>query len=289
MRACHPTVATLFLRFASIVIAALIGATLLAPIMIGFRIVRAEQLPIRTYTTSEGLPADNVNRILRDSRGFLWFCTEEGLSRFDGYQFVNYTADQGLPDRRVTDLLEARDGTYWVATGGGVCLFNPTGVPRFRVYRPGNDSYSRREEALLEDRSGVIWCGTRNGLYRLKDRSSGSEFEFVQLALPNEGTDFVQVIIEDRQASLWIGTQLSGLYRRWPDGRVEHYTTRNGLSTNRIEALLEDSEGRIWAGTPDGLGLLVAAPDPSRPILARLYTTRDGLVTSWIESFVPVC
>jgi len=229
------------------------------------------------------LPADNVNRIVRDSRGFLWFCTEEGLSRFDGYQFINYTVDQGLPDRRVTDLLEARDGSYWVATGGGVCRFNPTGVPRFRIYLPGNDAYSRRIETLVEDKAGVIWCGTRNGLYRLRDRADGSEFEFVQLALPNEGTDFVQIIIEDRQASLWIGTQLSGLYRRWPDGRVEHYTTRNGLS-NRIETLLEDSKGRIWAGTPDGLGLLVASPDPGRPILARLYTTKDGLVTSWIES-----
>src|SRR5262252_17580 len=273
MSACHPTMATLSFRFVWIVSAIVIGSSF----------ARAEQLPIRTYTTSDGLPADNVNRILRDSRGFLWFCTEEGLSRFDGYQFVNYTADQGLPDRRVTDLLEARDGNYWVATGGGVCLFNPTGVPRFRIYRPGNDSYSRRVEALLEDKSGVIWCGTRNGLYRLKDRANGSEFEFVPLALPNQGTDFVQIIIEDRQATLWIGTQMSGLYRRWPDGRVEHYTTRNGLS-NRIESLLEDSEGRIWAGTPDGLGLLVATPDPGRPILARLYTTKDGLVTSWIET-----
>ena len=152
MRACHPTVATLSLRCAWIVTAILIGSSS----------VCAEQLPIRTYTTSDGLPADNINRIVRDSRGFLWFCTEEGLSRFDGYQFMNYTVDQGLPDRRVTDLLEARDGSYWVATGGGVCRFNPKGGPRFRIYRPGNDAYSRRIETLFEDKAGVIWCGTRN-------------------------------------------------------------------------------------------------------------------------------
>jgi ligand-binding sensor domain-containing protein len=91
----------------------------------------AEQLPIRTYTTADGLAEDNVMRIVRDSRGFLWFCTGEGLSRFDGYQFKNYSIDQGLPHRVVNDLLETRDGNYWVATGGGVSRFNPTGTALF--------------------------------------------------------------------------------------------------------------------------------------------------------------
>jgi ligand-binding sensor domain-containing protein len=48
------------------------------------------QFPIKTYTTADGLARDQVNCIRRDSRGFLWFCTEEGLSRFDGYKFTNY-------------------------------------------------------------------------------------------------------------------------------------------------------------------------------------------------------
>src|SRR5882672_1267441 len=86
---------------------------------------RAEQLPIKTYRTADGLAQDNITRIVRDSRGFLWFCTGEGLSRFDGYRFINYTTEQGLPNRAVNDLLETRDGNYWVATGGGVSHFNP--------------------------------------------------------------------------------------------------------------------------------------------------------------------
>ena len=49
----------------------------------------AETLPVKSYTTSDGLAHDRVNRIVRDSRGFLWFCTSEGLSRFDGYEFNN--------------------------------------------------------------------------------------------------------------------------------------------------------------------------------------------------------
>lgn len=80
---------------------------------------RAEQLPVRTYTTDDGLPSNHINRIVRDSRGFLWFCTRDGVSRFDGYQFTNFGRDQGLPGGD-QDLLETRSGEYWIATGDGV-------------------------------------------------------------------------------------------------------------------------------------------------------------------------
>src|SRR5437870_13443929 len=88
---------------------------------------RAEQLPFKTYTTADGLARDQINRVVRDSRGFLWFCTREGLSRFDGYNFTNYGIEQGLPAAIVEDLIETREGVYWVATAGGLCRFNPRG------------------------------------------------------------------------------------------------------------------------------------------------------------------
>ena len=59
--------------------------------------VRTERLPIKVYATADGLAHNEVNRIVKDSRGFLWFCTAEGLSRFDGYAFANFGTDQGLP------------------------------------------------------------------------------------------------------------------------------------------------------------------------------------------------
>jgi ligand-binding sensor domain-containing protein len=71
-------------------------------------LIFAEQLPIKIYTTSNGLVSNKISRIVRDSRGFLWFCTEQGLSRFDGYRFTNYTMDEGLPDNEVNDLLKTR-------------------------------------------------------------------------------------------------------------------------------------------------------------------------------------
>lgn len=52
---------------------------------------QAERLPVKTYTMADGLPSDHISRIVQDARGFLWFCTTEGLSRFDGATFTNYT------------------------------------------------------------------------------------------------------------------------------------------------------------------------------------------------------
>jgi ligand-binding sensor domain-containing protein len=93
----------------------------------------AERLPIKNYTTADGLAHNIVNRIRRDSRGFLWLCTQEGLSRFDGYSFTNYGTGQGLPHPNVSDILETRAGDYWVATNGGLVRFNPKGTPADRV------------------------------------------------------------------------------------------------------------------------------------------------------------
>jgi ligand-binding sensor domain-containing protein len=73
-------------------------------------IVDAERLPARVFTTADGLANNGVKRIVHDSRGYLWFCTREGLSRFDGHGFTTYTVDEGLPSAVVNDLVETREG-----------------------------------------------------------------------------------------------------------------------------------------------------------------------------------
>jgi ligand-binding sensor domain-containing protein len=97
---------------------------------------QAERLPIKTYTTADGLAQNAVNQIVRDSRGLLWFCTNEGLSRFDGYTFTNYTTDDGLPHAIVRSFLETRSGVYWVGTYFGVCRFNLMGRQPFTAAHP---------------------------------------------------------------------------------------------------------------------------------------------------------
>src|SRR5579862_7813147 len=83
-------------------------------------LARAELVPIKIYTTADGLASDRITNIVADSRGFLWFSTPEGLSRFDGYHFVTYSVDDGLPDRAVVGLRESPAGTRWVATSHGL-------------------------------------------------------------------------------------------------------------------------------------------------------------------------
>src|SRR5262249_36308257 len=105
----------------------------------------AELLPVKTYTTADGLLRDEVSRIKQDSRGFLWFCTNDGLSRFDGYGFINYTTDDGLPHRVVNDLLETRAGVIWIATNDGLARFDPRGTRG--LARKGNQPHPAREAA----------------------------------------------------------------------------------------------------------------------------------------------
>src|ERR1041384_5945328 len=104
-------------------------------IQAGSRNAVPEKLPIKSYTTADGLAHNNVSRIVRDSRGFLWFCTFEGLSRFDGYGFTSYGVAHGLPSQVVNDLLETREGQYWVATDAGLCHFNPRGVFQVQTHQ----------------------------------------------------------------------------------------------------------------------------------------------------------
>ena len=152
-------------------------------------IVRAERLPLKTYSTTDSLANNAINKIFRDSRGFLWLCTAGGLSRFDGYTFINFATENGLPDPVVNDVLETHGGEYWLATNGGLVRFNPSGATVNHVINI-NESLSDSKmfsaivtddqnqpisavNTLLEDREGNLWCGTNKGLDRL-ERSGGS-------------------------------------------------------------------------------------------------------------------
>jgi len=259
---------------------------------------RAEHLPVKTYTTADGLVSNRISRIVRDSRGYLWFCTENGLSRFDGYRFTNYTTQQGLPDDEVNDLLETRNGAYWIATGNGLCRYNPKGLPlpngqvsprsnpMFVVYRLGGARMTSNIKALYEDRSGAVWVGTWRGLYRMEQIGDQARFHFIDLGMPasEPQNHIVRNILEDRQGALWLTTD-SGLYRRRPDGTVDRFTRGHGFSSEKLLGLIEDRQGRLWVGDRfGGLCLLVASPNPNNPVVARQYAIKDGLGCDRIAS-----
>ena len=239
-----------------------------------------ERLAVKAYTMADGLPRNDIRCIRRDSRGFLWFCTGEGLSRFDGYTFTNYGVEQGLPDPGVTDFIESRSGDYWVATANGLCRFNPkppqgspgsllgqdaSRRPMFEVFRPGTE------------------------LNRELIPSRGERFDLIA---QDVGRAPVDVLLVDHEGALWIATQ-QNLLRRRPDGQMERYTQRDGLPGGpthnlRINDLLEDRKGHLWVATWSGLCRLAAHSKPGQPLVERVYTSADGLphdqVTSLFQS-----
>ena len=271
----------------------------------------AEHLPVRTYTTGDGLPRDAVTFIKQDSRGFIWLAAGDGLSRFDGYKFTTYSTDDGLPDRRVNDLLETRDGVYWIATDAGLCRLNPTGLsklerkdfnstrdeknrariePLFIVYNPFDHPVVFN--ALLEDDSGRIWCATNEGLFRFEFSANATpSFDLVDVGDESgkEPNRKVTAILKDRHASLWfsIGATLG---RLMSDGSIQRYSHKQGLPSESIISLLEDQAGTIWAGTRVGLNgsllKLVAEPDPSRRLVAQVYGKKEGLNAGWVNKLL---
>jgi streptogramin lyase len=247
----------------------------------------AGRLPIQGYTTAEGLANNHVKRIRTDSRGFLWLCTDEGLSRFDGHSFTNYTVRDGLPHPWVNDLLETRDGAYWVATDGGVCRYHPTGKQRFRVYRPSGRPGAARINALLEDPDGNIWCGTYDGLYRML-HTRGNDVRFVREEIgspsdPYEGS-LINSIFLDTRNTLWAASR-SGLYRRVKGGSWERYHVPSKFPDDFFEMVAEDRDGGLWAATRRrGVCSLIPDPKQAGRAISRCYSTADGLPSNDVRS-----
>ena len=233
----------------------------------------AERLPIRVYTVEDGLAHARVRRIVRDARGLLWFCTIDGLSRFDGAEFVTYRTADGLPDPWVTDLLTTRDGESWVATNGGVARFHGTrrvardgGRPaegRRQLFSPvafEGSPTQRQVRVLLEDRAGRVWAGGRGGLFVLDRSASVLSFRPV---IPSP-TALVTSLLESVDDGMWVGT-LDGLFHRLASGEVLPEPTAARAGIRNVRALVRDDDGRLWVGHDEGLLVLgPGASDSSR-------------------------
>src|SRR5215207_1473484 len=133
-----------------------------------------KRLPVRIFTSADGLGSSFVNYLARDSRGFLWFCTRDGLSRFDGSRFVTYQVGKKNAPPGIEQVFETSKGVYWIVTTGGLYRFDPDAPATNRTEhtdRPvlNAELMSEQRGVIYEDRSGNVWMGS-DRLYRLEER-----------------------------------------------------------------------------------------------------------------------
>ncbi len=236
---------------------------------IGFP-VRGSAVKFKHITQDQGLSQNSVFAIMQDSNGFMWFGTQDGLNRYDGYEFIIYRPEPGNPggliDNDVSSICEDSDGYIWIGTpGSGLSRFDRrTGT--FRQYRhlPGSNASLSHDYIgkLLEDSRGDMWIGTGRGLNRYDRDTDG----FIYVALgtgdseETEGPGITE-IYEDHSGVLWIGTAMAGLYRydrekgTFTAYRAE-FSNPQALTSNRINLIYEDQKGVFWLGTEFGLNVM---------------------------------
>jgi ligand-binding sensor domain-containing protein/signal transduction histidine kinase len=221
--------------------------------------VNAQQLSIRHYDVSDGLAHSHVSSIYQDAKGYLWFATWEGLSRFDGYRFKNYSESDGLGDPIINDIAEDKHGHLWVATnGGGVARLNDDGQssdtdranpsPKFNRYLLNNSAPSNRVNALSFDSQNNIWCATDGGLYR--GEMDGSYNLNFQLVVPYEG-ETSMVALADRHGRLWFGME-NELIEIIND-QIIKYGSNDEFGGHKIVSIIEDWHGNLMVANEVGV------------------------------------
>ncbi|MBX7220129.1 MAG: SpoIIE family protein phosphatase [Blastocatellia bacterium] len=243
-------------------------------------------LQFQRISIEQGLSQSSVQAVVQDQTGYLWLGTQDGLNRYDGYQFRVYRNEPNnsasLSGNYIYALCEDRQGNLWVGTrANGLNRFDPaTGrVTRFHSDAADPASLSHQTvRAIIEDIQGIIWVGTEGGLNRFEP-ASGTFRRYLSDANDPESLsdNFVQALAGDRQGRLWIGTN-NGLNCFDPATgkftRFQHNPTDPAsLSGDRIRTLRISQTGSLWLGTnASGFDRL----DPLTGLVTHFSTSAQG-------------
>lgn len=233
----------------------------------GTAVVYAQQPAIRHYNIEDGLGHSLVGAIYQDPKGYIWFGTADGLSRFDGYSFITYGIEDGLDSLIITSITEDHQGRLWVGTTSGIArlIDDPSEIlpkegelttakrKKFVNYRVGNTENSNSVGRILFDKEGALWC-TSDEIYRASVNEEG-DLKF-DIAITHKGGWSTFRAFGDKRGRLWFG-----LYRElieFNDGEAIRYGTADGLpmeqtidkelylSNERVTGIVEDQAGRLF-------------------------------------------
>jgi PAS domain S-box-containing protein len=221
---------------------------------------RAVRLPVidsndvrfARLSTSSGLSQTRVAYIVQDGTGFIWFGTQYGLNRYDGYNFKVFTHVEKRPNSLsgvyIHSLFKDRSGMLWIGCDQYLDRLDPR-TERFTHYRLGSQDPNAVPEPVVhirQDRAGFLWLSTGKGLYRL-DPATGeiSHYEHDANDSQSLSSDDIKAAGEDREGNLWVasGSTLDRL-----DRDTAKVTFRIPLPEHpgNVFSFFEDHLGELW-------------------------------------------
>ncbi len=256
---------------------------------------------------ADGLSQNSVRNIVEDRQGFMWFATEDGLNRYDGYTFKVFSHDPANPgslsNNDISRLYLDTKGRLWIGTyKGGLNRFDAE-TERFVVFKHDESnphSLSDNEVAsIFQDSRGTLWVGTIYGGLNLLDESSGQFKHFSHdsddpYSLSN---NTIYAMSEDANGDLWFGTRGGLNHFDIRQQRFSHYkhspSNPHSLNDDIVYALLRDSKDGLWLGTSEGLNYFdgkvftsINYQDElsslSKGSVVGLYEDADGML--WVAS-----
>ncbi|MBN1546000.1 MAG: histidine kinase [Syntrophaceae bacterium] len=255
-----------------------------------------ELIKFTNLTIDDGLSHSKVNCIYQDSRGFMWFGTNEGLDRFDGFTYKVFRSEQDDPGSLSANLIrciiEDTYGNLLVGTeGGGLNLFDrrTQSFSHFTMDTTSEVTISGHDVNAIIDDDSVLWLATENGIdcLNLKKREVFNYLPYPPGSSPLLSNELV-VLCQDRQKTIWVGTVGGGLCAF--DRQTRTFTcirtdsrSPAGLSDNEIRSIYEDTKGRLWIGTTNGgLNLL----DRSRNRFVHYHPSRYNPESTTIRAII---
>jgi signal transduction histidine kinase/ligand-binding sensor domain-containing protein len=226
----------------------------------------SQHYQFRNYSIEQGLSQSVVNCVIQDSRGFVWVGTQNGLNRFNGYDFTEYLFNPDdsttLSNNWVYSIAEDGESNIWVGTKGGLNKYirKENRFKRISFIAGYTGSISQYAYDVLVSASGKVYVNTPPVL-TVYDPGT-EKFSHFPTAFPYDGVinDNRIPLMEDQDGMIWMGSNV-GLTCFYPKSATFSYFLHDPsmpgtISDNRITALCQDSKGTIWVGTSNGLNLI---------------------------------